>query len=306
MRGSHVIFCTGSLQNPHNPRLCGEDDFAGSVVLGLGSAVNDLDFAGKTVVVVGMGAFAIENARLAMLSGVKHVHMVARTRVGVTARFTRVLNILSSSAFYHPHGEGRGEALPPFDRRLLMDLQYAVTGADAAKPDNTDASSTPWTTSDIFFLGHALGRLTVHKGSVDRLTTGMAMVKLGDDGQVQIPCDVVVKNMGFSGVDVNDKMGGVCEVVGHRTCHPPIWITDRVLTFRHQTDLPRDLPRQVADRLGTVALQQELEDLDLDMLRRRAKSLGLDVSRHDRAPELRQRLFERQHRAQPGQLMEQG
>lgn len=263
-------------------------------MLGLGSAVNALEFAGKTVLVVGMGAFAIENARLAMLSGAKHVHMVARTRVRVTSRFTRVLNILSSSAFYHPQRQGTGGWLPPFDRDELMDFQYAATGAEHAKPDSTDLSSTPWTTSDIFFLGHALGRLTVHKGAVDSLTAHAAVVNLADGGQVEIPCDTVVKNMGFSGVDVNDKMGGVCEVVGHRTCRPPIWITERVLTFRHQTDLPRDLPRETVDRLGMAALQLELEDLDLEMLQRRAKSLGMAVQRGEGASELRQRLFERQ------------
>jgi cation diffusion facilitator CzcD-associated flavoprotein CzcO len=132
LAAAHVIFCTGSLQRPRNPALPGEAAFGGPVVLGLGSAVNSLAFAGKVVVIVGMGAFAIENARLAMLGGAAHVHMVARTRVRVTSRFTRVLNILSSGAFYHPRGEGAGAGMPPLDREELMRRQYALSDAQAA------------------------------------------------------------------------------------------------------------------------------------------------------------------------------
>jgi hypothetical protein len=251
----HVIFCTGSLQRPRNPPLPGEEAFGGPVVLGLGSAVNDLSFSGKTVTVIGMGAFAIENARLALLNGAAHVHMVARTLVYVTSRLTRVLNILSSAAFYHPRGEGVGEGLPPVgDRMELMRRQYYETSATASLPGHSDHSSTPWTTSDIFFLGHALGRLSVHKGTVESLAPGVAVVAVGEGAEGagetrEIQCDCVIKNLGFDGVDLGDRMGGICDVVGHRSCRPPIWITERVLTFRHQTDLPRDLPRAVADQL---------------------------------------------------------
>ena len=51
--------------------------------------------------------------------------------------------------------------LSTLDREELMRRQYALSGAQAAWPSASERTSTPWTTSDIFFLGHALGRLTV-------------------------------------------------------------------------------------------------------------------------------------------------
>eukprot|EP01050_Picozoa_sp_SAG11_P035884 SAG11_NODE_13375_length_658_cov_0.749553_1_plen_171_part_10 len=131
--------------------------------------------------------------------------MVARTRVRVTSRFTRVLNILASSALFHRRGEGGGTALPPLDRPALQAKQYAASGAAAAEPDRSDRSSTPWTTSDIFFLGHALGRLSVHKGTVRRLRRGAAVVALAGGGEAGLRCDAMVKNLGFEGVDVGEK-----------------------------------------------------------------------------------------------------
>jgi hypothetical protein len=52
-------------------------------------------------------------------------------------------------------------------------------------------------------------------------------------------------------------------------------------------------------------LQQELEDLDLNTLQQRAKSLGLELSGCEGTIELRQRLFDRQ-RAQSEQLVAPG
>ena len=244
-----------------------------------------------------MGAFAIENARLALLSGAAHVHMVARTRVRVTSRFTRVLNILASAAFYHKRGEGRGVGLPPLDREELTQRQYVTSSAEDAWPDRTDRSTTPWTTSDIFFLAHSLGKLTVHKGTVESLQPGAAVVVVGKGAEGagesrEIPCDIVVKNLGFEGVDIGDRMGGVCEVVGHRSCRPPIWITERVLTFRHQTDLPRDLPEATADRLGQEALAAELADLSGDLLRKHTVAAGVTIPDGTGEQALRDQLWD--------------
>ena len=204
----------------------------------------------------------------------------------------QVLNIVSSGAFYHKRGSGAGVGVPPLDREELMRRQYAKTGADEAMPDGTDFTSTPWTTSDIFFLAFALGRLRVTKGTVSALKPGMVMVDTAAGGAAEIPSDIVIKNLGFSGVDVGDRMGGVCDVVGHRSCRPPIWITERVLTFRHQTDLPRDLSRAEADRLGEEALEAELAEETAEGLRQRAEAAGLSVSEDEAATSLRRRLYE--------------
>ena len=274
---SEVIFCTGSLQHPRDPALVDERSFGGPVVLGVGSAVNAVELRGKVVAVIGMGAFAIENARLALLSGAAHVHMVARRRTHVTSRFLRVLNILSTDAFFRRRSDGGedGVLLPSLglDRDAMMDQQYSRCDAGDSRPEASDLSSTtPWTTSDIFFLAHKLGRLSVTKGTVGRLAPGRVIVTQGGSSsgggynsavdpeaeELELSCDVVIKNLGFEGLDPGDQMGGVCEIVGRRTCRL-LWITPRILCFRHQTDLPR-LSRRDVRRLTATAMAAEARE----------------------------------------------
>ena len=278
IRCSNVIFCTGSLQRPNEVTLPGEGAFGGPVVEGLNSNVNELDMAGKRVCLLGMGAFAIENARLALLSGAAHVDMIVRNRVPVTSRFTRILNILSAGGFFHERGDPAYSprfGLPEtIDRNALHHQQYAKTGALDARPDRTDRGGTPGTTSDIFFLGHALGRLAIHRGIAESLEPGQVVARARDGSLQRFAADIVIKNLGFEGVESGDRMGGVCEVVGKRCCRPPIWITERVVTFRHQTDMPR-LSQEDSDRLGEEALAQELAELDGAALRARAEAEGL-------------------------------
>ena len=74
----HVLFCTGGLQTPRDVQLPGEHEFGGDVILGINSQVDHTLLEGRRVAVLGMGAFAVENARTALLRGATHVTMVAR------------------------------------------------------------------------------------------------------------------------------------------------------------------------------------------------------------------------------------
>jgi cation diffusion facilitator CzcD-associated flavoprotein CzcO len=57
----------------------GEDTFAGTIHYGGGNDVQPQALEGKRVVVVGGGAFAVEQTRMALLSGAEHVTVVARS-----------------------------------------------------------------------------------------------------------------------------------------------------------------------------------------------------------------------------------
>ena len=74
-----VVLCTGGLQVPRRVTFPGEALFNGDVIYGINGSVDAVDFRGKRVAVVGMGAFAIECARTALLAGAAHVTLVARS-----------------------------------------------------------------------------------------------------------------------------------------------------------------------------------------------------------------------------------
>lgn len=54
-------------------------DTLGTVAQGIGNDIQLKDFAGKAVVIVGIGAFAVENTRRALMGGAEKITVIART-----------------------------------------------------------------------------------------------------------------------------------------------------------------------------------------------------------------------------------
>jgi cation diffusion facilitator CzcD-associated flavoprotein CzcO len=75
-----TILSTGGLQQPRRGVLPNEELFKGDICYGVSGAPDRIDMKGKDVVVLGMGAFAVENARECLFRGARHVTMVARRR----------------------------------------------------------------------------------------------------------------------------------------------------------------------------------------------------------------------------------
>jgi len=253
LRAAEVLFCTGTLQRPRRVTLVGEDNFAGPIVYGYHSHAEALDLRGKSVVVLGMGAFAIENARTALFNGAARVDMVVRHKLVVMTRFARVVAIDSQTDYSSNRDRASRHWGPPYpvDPSLLIMPPYIATGAQSAMPNAwlraikagrtpnvwQSDSATNLSTSDVFFIAHALGRLEVHTGEVSHVEPCTVVIDQGKDGSKRIRADALIKNFGFESPDQEDRMGGTCEVVAQRTCSPPIWITPRIITFRHCTEV---------------------------------------------------------------------
>jgi cation diffusion facilitator CzcD-associated flavoprotein CzcO len=101
---NHVLLCTGGLQTPRDVELPGEGAFGGGIIRGIGSEVDTADLQGKRVCVLGMGAFAVEAARTALLQGADHVTIVARGRNLVIPRMLLASATLQAGAdtLYRP------------------------------------------------------------------------------------------------------------------------------------------------------------------------------------------------------------
>ena len=65
------------------------ETFAGQVIDGFGgdATKKKIDWVGKRVVIVGMGAFAVENARTALECGSSHVTVLARRHGTICPKF---------------------------------------------------------------------------------------------------------------------------------------------------------------------------------------------------------------------------
>jgi len=90
-----ILLCTGGLQVPRRVSFRGEENFTGDNIMGVNGQIDKVDLKNKNVVIIGMGAFAVENARTSLLAGASHVTIVARN---LNLVLPRLLLYLSSYA----------------------------------------------------------------------------------------------------------------------------------------------------------------------------------------------------------------
>jgi len=208
-----------------------------------------------------MGAFAIENARTALLSGAAHVTIVART-VGMV--IPRMMVLTGAFAI--------GNTLYTNDVALQRSPEDAKSGDDAKSGEDAEAVkkraasrkmkeqqaifllSQPYryasaehlmpkalktgdlgqlfagkegvrvpTCSDVFFLALKLGLVDVVHGEVDSFDSEGLQVREENSALRHVPCDVVVKCFGFEAPDRH-----LATMVGREQIRSPLFITERI------------------------------------------------------------------------------
>nr|WGD62883.1 NAD(P)-binding domain-containing protein [Bacillus subtilis] len=87
MMVSGVAALTGGLHNPVKQEFPGESSFKGHIALGVADDTPPKLFKDASVVIVGHGAFAVENMRTALENGAKHVTIVCRKQNLVMPNF---------------------------------------------------------------------------------------------------------------------------------------------------------------------------------------------------------------------------
>ena len=167
-----------------------QDDYQGEIISGTSNVTNDFNWRNKKVVIVGMGAFAVENARTALEGGARHVTVVCRRHGTVCPKIIDYLN------FTTPYDENfKHDKKSNMRNMLLWKKLYDQSGATQPecwmgkiKHDGHTIS-----VSDIWFIGHYLKKLTTTTGSVSGMYTDGVIV----DDQLRIDADVVVNCVGF-------------------------------------------------------------------------------------------------------------
>ena len=95
VRSGTVVVCTNRrLGVPRSLTLRGEASFLGAVRRGLAGDSEGVRWQGQRVVILGMGAFAIENMRTAFERGAAHVTLLCRRRGTVCPQLVDWLNFI--------------------------------------------------------------------------------------------------------------------------------------------------------------------------------------------------------------------
>ncbi|MFJ6851014.1 KR domain-containing protein [Streptomyces sp. NPDC091271] len=189
VRVSGVAALTGGLHRPVEHRFREEHLFAGHVGLGVADDTPPEKFNDASVVIVGHGAFALENMRTALENGARHVTIICRRRNLVVSTLCNW--VINSSEGPTPLNDVVG-IMRPFYDLCGMDIETLPSLSQEADGSFVLDQSTVPAASDVYFLAQALGKVTVVESEIDHLSTHSVITENGKE----VEADVLLKCLG--------------------------------------------------------------------------------------------------------------
>ena len=164
--------------------------FKGSILKGISNETEGFDWTGKKVAIVGMGAFAIENARTALAGGASDVTVICRRHGTVCPKIIDYLNFSSPYDDEFKHEKKSNMRSMMFWKKL-----YDHSGATTPEcwMGKVKHEGHTISVSDIWFIGHYLKKIRTIKGSITELYDQGVVI----NGGQHIEADVLVNCVGF-------------------------------------------------------------------------------------------------------------
>lgn len=164
--------------------------FKGRSISGISDESLGIDWQGKKVVIVGMGAFAIENARTALENGASHVSIVCRRHGTVCPK---IIDYLNFSTPYNDKFEHDRKS----NIRNMMLWKKLYDGSGATQPEcwmgKIKHRGHTISVSDIWFIAHHLKKLETITGSITEMYDHGVIV----NHDQKVEADIVVNCIGF-------------------------------------------------------------------------------------------------------------
>lgn len=185
-----ILAINDRVGTPRDVKWENQSAFQGKIAAGISNDTERLDWRDKQVVIAGMGAFAVENARTALEGGARHVTVVCRRHGTVCPKIIDYLNFTTpyDDAFKH---DTKSNLRNMMYWKKLYDLSGA-TQPECWMGKIKHAGHTI-SVSDIWFIGHYLGKLETITGEISGMTENGVYV----DGRRHIKADIVVSCLGF-------------------------------------------------------------------------------------------------------------
>ena len=219
VRARMVIVCTNRRLGARRADARRRARVRGQVRRGLAGDVATVEWDRREVVIIGMGAFAVEAMRTALEGGAKRVTILCRRRGTVCPQ------LIDWLFFVRPFG-GEGWAHDPAgDSAVLAAWQRAYDLSGAARPECwADGLLKPdghtVSVSDLFFVAHHLGLVTTVVGEAARLTRHGVLTTDG----AHLDAQVVVKCVGFETSGVASALIGAEAMRGFGLVDGNLWV----------------------------------------------------------------------------------
>ena len=215
-----VAICTNRrLGTPREVYFVGErTDYLGQVRRGLARDASGLAWRGQHVLIIGMGAFAVENMRTALEHGAVAVSFVCRRRGTVCPQIVDWVN------FIRPFDDALQQSKEG-DAAILRSWQGVYRAAGAHSPECwakgvLKADGHTISVSDLFFIAHRTGLVTSQLDEVQRFTSsGVRTMK-----DHQMDATVVIKCVGFDANASNERLVGRSHMRAPGLVHRDMWL----------------------------------------------------------------------------------
>jgi hypothetical protein len=193
----HLLECKGVILaindrvgTPRDAKWENQTAFKGKIVAGIRNDTEKIDWRDLKVLIVGMGAFAVENARTALEGGARHVTVLCRRHGTVCPKIIDYLNFVTpyDEAFLH---DKKSNLRNMMYWKKLYDLSGATQPECWMGKIKHDGHTI--SVSDIWFVGHYLKKIKTITGEIRSMTANGVYI----DKQEHIEADIVVNSIGF-------------------------------------------------------------------------------------------------------------
>jgi len=207
-----IMFYPGNLTLPRKETYKGEEVFGGEIGYGMHSAFDYHATTGECVMIVGHGAFAVENVRTCCEHSCKKAYMVCRRKNLACPRVVswmanRSLNPVSAASFLRQ--------MDPMYKLINVDhWSYYAIHSNEKRTAVTINQKARFGIGDIYFLAIYWGKLEVvvePKGPIKRLSHHTVHLESGR--KLEVSC--ILKLLGFYGEPDNDRLMKIKDMVGN-------------------------------------------------------------------------------------------
>jgi len=193
-----ILAINDRVGSPRDVEWKHQELYKGKILRGISNETDGFDWTGKKVAIVGMGAFAIENARTALVGGASQVTVICRRHGTVCPKIIDYLNFSSPYDEEFKH-EKKG------NMRNMMFWKKLYDNSGATAPEcwmgKVKHEGHTISVSDIWFIAHYLKKLQTVTGSITDMYEDGVVV----DDQHRVDADVLVNCVGFHRNALNVK-----------------------------------------------------------------------------------------------------
>lgn len=205
-----MLLWPGNLTNPRRVTYKGEEEFLGPVNYGICSEVKYDQVTGKNVVIVGMGAFAIENVRTCVEYKAQKIYIVARRKNLCMPRM--ISWEINSSIWPMPASMVMRHMQKAYDMIGDDPWSYYAVQASKDRSNVTIFQKARFGIGDVFFLARYFGACEVVLGEVKSLSKDAVHL---ESGQTLEGIGALLKLLGFEPEWGVDKLMRLNEMKGH-------------------------------------------------------------------------------------------